>query len=321
LFYIFIIGKNKNQKKKSETEIRKRGQNMEINGHTRTCGLIGNPVEHTMSPVIHNTLAQETGENLTYVPFHVADGRVEDAVKGAWALNLLGLNVTVPYKSDVIPYLSDIDPLAEKIGAVNTLVRTESGFKGYNTDMPGLYRAMCEDGVKVEGEDCIILGAGGVARAVAMLLASKNVGSVTILNRTVERAQKIADEVNRNFADADKNFAAKVTAMPISEYRSLSGEKYLVIQATSVGMTPNTDEAVIEDEDFYKKVHTGYDLIFNPLDTKFMKLVRAQGGRTFCGYKMLLYQGIIAYEYWTGKTVSQELAAKVYQRMLDSMGH
>jgi shikimate dehydrogenase len=154
-----------------------------------------------------------------------------------------------------------------------------------------------------------------------MLLASKNVGSVTILNRTVERAQKIADEVNRNFADADKNFAAKVTAMPISEYRSLSGEKYLVIQATSVGMTPNTDEAVIEDEDFYKKVHTGYDLIFNPLDTKFMKLVRAQGGRTFCGYKMLLYQGIIAYEYWTGKTVSQELAAKVYQRMLDSMGH
>jgi shikimate dehydrogenase len=211
--------------------------------------------------------------------------------------------------------------LAEKIGAVNTLVRTESGFKGYNTDMPGLYRAMCEDGVKVEGEDCIILGAGGVARAVAMLLASKNVGSVTILNRTLERAQKIADEVNRNFADADKNFAAKVTAMPISEYRSLSGEKYLVIQATSVGMTPNTDEAVIEDEDFYKKVHTGYDLIFNPLDTKFMKLVRAQGGRTFCGYKMLLYQGIIAYEYWTGKTVSQELAAKVYQRMLDSMGH
>ena len=133
----------------------------DINGYTRTCGLIGNPVEHTLSPVIHNTLSMVLGENLAYVPFHVENGRLEDAVKGAFALNLLGLNVTVPYKSDVIPYLTDIDPLAENIGAVNTLVRTETGYKGYNTDMPGLYRAMCEDGVKVKGEKVLILGAGG----------------------------------------------------------------------------------------------------------------------------------------------------------------
>ena len=117
----------------------------DINGYTRTCGLIGNPVEHTLSPVIHNTLSMVLGKNLAYVPFHVETGRLEDAVKGAFALNLLGINVTVPYKSDVIPYLDDIDPLASNIGAVNTLVRTEKGYKGYNTDMPGLYRAMCED--------------------------------------------------------------------------------------------------------------------------------------------------------------------------------
>ena len=133
----------------------------DINGYTRTCGLIGNPVEHTLSPVIHNTLSMVLGENLAYVPFHVENGRLEDAVKGAFALNLLGLNMTVPYKSDVIPYLTDIDPLAENIGAVNTLVRTETGYKGYNTDMPGLYRAMCEDGVKVKGEKVLITGAGG----------------------------------------------------------------------------------------------------------------------------------------------------------------
>ena len=94
-------------------------------------------------------------------------------MKGAFALNLLGINVTVPYKSDVIPYLDDIDPLASNIGAVNTLVRTEKGYKGYNTDMPGLYRAMCEDGVKVKGQKVLILGAGGVARAVAMMLLDK----------------------------------------------------------------------------------------------------------------------------------------------------
>ena len=96
----------------------------DINGYTRTCGLIGNPVEHTLSPVIHNTLSMVLGKNLAYVPFHVETGRLEDAVKGAFALNLLGINVTVPYKSDVIPYLDDIDPLASNIGAVNTLVRT-----------------------------------------------------------------------------------------------------------------------------------------------------------------------------------------------------
>ena len=111
---------------------------MEITGTTRTCGLIGNPVEHTLSPVIHNTLAESLGHNLVYVPFLVQPDKLDEAVKGAEALNLLGLNVTVPYKSDVIKSLAEIDSLAKNIGAVNTLVRVEDGYKGYNTDMEGL---------------------------------------------------------------------------------------------------------------------------------------------------------------------------------------
>lgn len=168
---------------------------MAIDGYTRTCGLIGSPVEHTMSPAIHNTLAEAMGENLVYVPLHVQAGHVREAVEGAFALNLLGCNVTVPYKSEVIPYLKEIDPLAAKIGAVNTLVRTENGFRGYNTDMPGLLRALESDGVKTAGERVLILGSGGVARAVAVML-SERAEEVIILNRTVEKAQKIADEVN-----------------------------------------------------------------------------------------------------------------------------
>lgn len=288
---------------------------MQINGYTRTCGLLGNPVEHTLSPVIHNFLAGETGENLVYVPFRVPEGMAEEAVKGAFALNLLGLNVTVPYKSEVIPYLKDIDPLAARIGAVNTLVRCRNGYKGYNTDMPGLYRAMCRDGIKLEGEEALILGAGGVARAVAMLLADKKAARIIILNRTLAHAENIAESVNRH---AGRTIAC---AMETGEYIKLpEGQKYLAIQATNVGMFPKADEAVIADEAFYRKIHTGYDLIFNPAQTLFMKLVEEQGGRAFNGSKMLLYQGIIAYELWTGRPVEESLADQAYEKMMNAMG-
>ena len=121
-------------------------------GHTRTCGLIGNPVAHTLSPLIQNHMARATGQNLVYLPYPVAAGDLGAAVRGALALDFLGLNVTVPYKSDVIAYLAEIDPLAERIGAVNTLVRCPGGYRGYNTDMPGLYRAMVQDGVETATE-------------------------------------------------------------------------------------------------------------------------------------------------------------------------
>ena len=286
-----------------------------IDGYTRVCGVIGNPVEHTMSPAIHNTISNELGENLAYLPFHVPDGQVGQAVKGAFALNLLGINVTVPYKSQVLPFLDEIDPLAESIGAVNTLVRTERGFKGYNTDMPGLYRAMCEDGVTLSGENVLILGAGGVARAVALLCARKEVRRLRILNRTLAKASLIADEVNRLAG------GMLAEAMELAEYDTLpEEERYLVIQATNVGMFPNTENVIIEDAAFYRRVHMGYDLIFNPAETKFMSLVRENGGRAFNGLKMLLYQGIIAHELWTGTKIDSELAEAAYGAMKKAMG-
>lgn len=288
---------------------------MTINGYTRTCGLIGNPVEHTMSPAIHNTLAEALSENLVYVPFHVPDGKLREAVEGAFALNLLGCNVTVPYKSQVIPFLKEIDPLAEKIGAVNTLVRVQDGFKGYNTDMPGLLQAMREDGVRLEGEKVLILGAGGAARAVAMLLSEQGASQIIILNRTVEKAKELAREVN---AASGRQLAR---AMALADYPFLpGGEKYLAVQTTNLGMFPRVEEAVIEDRTFYEKIHTGYDLIFNPSRTKFVSLVEESGGRAFNGLKMLLYQGVIAYELWTGAKVGVELAEKAYRQMRSAMG-
>ena len=282
---------------------------MEINGRTRTCGLIGNPVEHTLSPVIHNTLAQRFGHNLVYVPFPVETGRIEEAVVGASALQLLGLNVTVPYKGEVISCLREVDSLAASIGAVNTLVAVPGGFKGYNTDMEGLYRAMMSEGIQIVDEEIILLGAGGASRAVAYLCAVKGAKRVYLLNRTLEKAQKVAEEVNRAVE------RQVILPMALTDFDSLPDRKFLTIQGTSVGLAPHVEDVVIDDEKFYAKVHKGFDLIYSPWETRFMRLVKKRGGRAYNGLKMLLYQGIIAYELWNRVTVSEADAATVYEKL------
>lgn len=280
---------------------------MIINGLTRLCGLIGDPVEHTLSPVIHNTLAGKQGCNMVYVPFHVKKENLADAVKGAYGLNILGMNVTVPYKSDVISCLHGIDALAEKIGAVNTLVRVENGYKGYNTDILGLYRAMCSEKIRLEGARMILLGAGGAARAAAFLCAEKGAEQIYLLNRSIDKAKALAEEVNRI---CGRNC---IQSMALADYERLPNEKMLAIQSTSVGLYPNVEDTVIEDKEFYQNIQTAYDLIYKPEETKFMRLVKEAGGNAYNGLKMLLYQGITAYELWNQVTVPEETAKEVYE--------
>lgn len=286
---------------------------MEINGKTRTCGLIGNPVGHTLSPMIHNTLAERFGHNLVYVPFPVETGRVAEAVAGASALQILGLNVTVPYKSEVIPCLREVDSLAASIGAVNTLVSVPGGYRGYNTDMEGLFRAMETEGIRLTGEEILLLGAGGAARAVAFLCAAKGAKRVYLLNRTLDKAKQVASQVNRSAG------REVVFPMALADFDSLPDQQFLAIQGTSVGLFPHADQAVIEEETFYRRIHTGFDLIYTPWETKFMKLVRENGGRAYNGLKMLLYQGVIAYELWNDVKVSEEEAQLVYEKLKNAV--
>lgn len=307
-------------------------------GYTKVCGLIANPVKHTLSPVIHNMLAQMKNINLVYVPLEVPEGKISEAIKGAEALSIHGMNVTIPYKSDVIPYLEDIDPLAKGVGAVNTLVRTASGgYKGYNTDMTGLYRSLFEEDIKLEGEKIIILGAGGVARPVAFLCGSKGAEKVYVLNRTTERAVDVADEVNRalyEFGKDDKCTADGLSAegepsdieevivpMGLDDYRELikGDDKYIVFQCTSVGLFPDVNSAVIEDEEFYRHVSAAMDLVYRPMETKFLKLAKAVGAKTFSGLKMLLYQGIDAFEMWNAAEnvkITKQEADLVYKSLV-----
>lgn len=289
-----------------------------IDGRTRTCGLIGNPVEHTMSPVIHNSLAAMMGHNLVYVPFHVKSG-LREAVEGAYALNILGMNVTVPYKSEVMNYLAGVDEKAKQIGAVNTLVRSEGGYIGYNTDMPGLYRAMKEEGIELQGADVLILGAGGVARAVALLAAEKGAKRLCILNRTIEKAKRILEEIKELLPRMSGTEIPELLALPLHAYEELQGEEWIGIQATSVGMFPNSDDVIIGAEGFYKKLKAGYDLIFNPYETQFMKLTKVAGKPAYNGLKMLLYQGIIAYELWNDTQVTERQAQTVFAAMQKAM--
>ena len=273
---------------------------MNIKGTTRVCGLIGNPVGHSISPVIHNTLADITKTNMVYTTFKVEKGSVAKAVDGAYALDILGLNVTVPHKQEVIDVLVDIDPLARAIGAVNTLVRTTGGYKGYNTDILGLKRELEEEDIELKENNCIILGAGGAARAIAFLCAQSGADKVYMLNRTVEKAEDIADAVNGYFN------RKCVVPMHMDDYKSLKESGYIVIQTTSVGLYPNVNDTVIEDKEFYKKVKAGVDIIYNPSTTKFMELCMEAGKPAFNGLKMLLYQGVAAYELWNNTKISRK---------------
>ena len=284
---------------------------MNITGKAKVFGLIGHPVEHSMSPVLHHTLADILGHEIAYVPFDVKRN-LQSAVKGAYELNIQGMNVTVPYKQEVMSHLSEIDPLAKKIGAVNTLVRCEGGYKGYNTDMPGLKRAMEQDGVTIAGSNFYLIGAGGVARAVLLMLLENGAKHIHLLNRSVDRAA----DLMKTF---EKEYRAEVTYGDLKSYKNVSLENAIAIQATNVGMYPNVEEAAIEELDFYKNIDVAYDLIFNPAVTKFMRLAETCGKRAYNGLKMLLFQGIIAYEYWNKVSVSDDAAAKVYDVMLEEL--
>lgn len=285
-----------------------------INGKTKVCGVIGNPVGHSMSPAIHNLFAEKTGADMVYVPFEVAEDQVAEAVKGAWALNLQGVNVTVPHKQNVMPYLVEIDEAAAAIGAVNTLVRTERGFKGYNTDAAGLGRAMAEAGISIKGEDCILIGAGGAAKAAAYLLAKEGAASIWALNRSLEKGKQLAEEINERFGKT------MMQAKRLEDYGELPAGSYLAVQCTSVGMHPHTECAPIEDPAFYRQIHTGVDVIYTPMETRFMQLVKAAGGKAVNGLDMLLYQGIEAFERWYPDVkIDQETAGRARERMLEQL--
>ncbi len=290
-----------------------------IGGNTQVYGIVGNPVRHTMSPKIHNFLAELLGHDLVYLPFEVS-GDVMTAVRGAYELGIRGMNVTVPYKSAVIRALAEVDAEAERIGAVNTLVGTDGGYKGYNTDVTGLRRELQEEGISISGERVIILGAGGAARAAAMMCAADGAREIYIWNRNREKAVNLAEDVKHNLSAEDSTDASigtvQVQALGDMEYEQLSDTKYIAFQCTPVGLSPHTGEAVIEDSKFYRQLKYAVDLIYIPKRTRYMELAEEAGVYAVNGAKMLIYQAIAAYELWNDVVLSQEVIGQLFAHMV-----
>ena len=281
-----------------------------IDGRTAVYGLMGDPVEHTLSPAIHNTMADLTGMNLAYLPFHVPAGcDLGVVLKGAHALGIRGMNVTVPHKKAVMPFLERISPEAGAAGAVNTLVRTETGYEGFNTDVLGLSENISEAGVSLTGKKVVLIGAGGAARAAAYLCGRDRAGKLYIANRTLENAERLRKEVQGTWPDLP------VEVMPMEDLGA-SGERDLIaFPCTSVGLYPACDRAPVTDPAFYKRLIHAFDTIYRPEKTLFMKMAEEAGAGTAGGLGMLLWQGLKAYEIWTGIRADKDQALQIRSRL------
>ena len=268
-------------------------ENRLISGTTKICGVIGDPIAHTMSPVMHNAVFKEMGMDYVYVAFQVKKEGLGEAIRGMRALNIRGLNVTIPHKVAIIPLLDRLDHLAELIGAVNTVVNDNGVLTGYNTDAEGFLRALLERGIEPGGKNVVILGAGGASRAISFILAERG-SSLVILNRTLDKARECASRIGEVFQKEVKalEFDSENLAKALSEAD-------ILVNTTSVGMYPHTDETPASS-DLLRPGLIVVDIVYNPIKTRLLEETEAAGARTISGIDMFVWQGALAFEKWTG---------------------
>lgn len=277
------------------------------NSETKILAILGNPIIHSKSPIMHNTVFDYLGLNYHYVAFDVKPDDLEKAIEGIRALNICGANVTIPHKIKVMEYLDEISDEAEAIGAVNTIVNQNGKLIGYNTDGEGYVRSLIEEtNSDLTEKNIMILGAGGAARAISFTLSKHNVKSIVIVNRNLEKANLLKDKLINN---------SRVNIIHTDNIRKHINSSDIIINTTSVGMHPNTDQSLIQKQ-WIKPYHLVSDIIYNPLVTKLLLDAHESGAITHSGLGMFIYQGIIAFEKWTGITPDSEIMRNT---VLDSL--
>ena len=267
-----------------------------ITGETLVYGVIGNPVVHSLSPVIHNQAFSATSFPGIYVPFQVQD--IGSAVDGVRALNIRGISVTIPHKESIVPYLDSMDEAARQIGAVNTVVNDQGRLTGYNTDAYGAMKALSEKTV-IRDKDVAIIGAGGAARAIGYGVLKEG-GRPHILNRSREKGEKLAEFL-------------RVPFHPIEQLNQIPCD--ILINTTPVGMHPNVDDMPIS-----KKLLNDHmvvmDIIYNPIKTRLLEAAEKIGAEVINGLPMFVYQGARQFELWTGDAAPVDLMREVVYEAL-----
>ncbi|MEM2911117.1 MAG: shikimate dehydrogenase [Candidatus Bathyarchaeia archaeon] len=282
---------------------------MEISGKTRVCCVIGDPIEHTLSPLIHNAAFKHLKLDFVYVAFRVKREELENSVKGMRSLGVHGFNVTMPHKNAIIKYLDEIESTTKFIGSVNTVLNVNGKLIGFNTDGVGALKALKENQVHLNGEKLLLLGAGGAARAIAFQIASE-VGELTVLNRDGEKAKQLANALK-------EKFSKKIVGNTLSA--SLIKEKLkdadILVNATSVGMHPNPEQTLVNRE-WLKPDMTVMDIVYNPIETKLIKDAKAVGAKVVYGTEMLVFQGAASFEIWCNQPAPVEVMRKVILRSI-----
>jgi shikimate dehydrogenase len=253
-------------------------------------GVIGDPVAHSMSPVMHNDTFGRYELDATYVAFHVKPENLQDAVKGFKAINLSGLSITVPHKTAIMPYLDEIDPLAEAIGAVNTIVNDHGRFIGYNTDGLGYLKGIKKEVPSLADKNMLLIGAGGAARGIYFTMAQAGLKNIDIANRTLSQAEFLVE--NCPFPKNSEVLSLKDAEEQLSKYD-------LIVQTTSIGMFPEVDSSPISVENLKPTAFVS-DIIYTPLETKLLRDVKQKGARIQNGIPMFAFQGALQFEMWTG---------------------
>ncbi|MCR8645735.1 shikimate dehydrogenase [Paenibacillus sp. N1-5-1-14] len=282
-----------------------------LNSQTVLYGVLGDPIGHSRSPIMHNRAFRELGLNAAYTAFHVSADRLHGAVEGIRALGLGGVNVTIPHKVEIMPYLDHIDEGARVAGAVNTVVNRGGVLTGYNTDGIGYVRSLKEEtGVDLTTARVLILGAGGAARGVAYELAREGVPCIYIANRTSKRANELAAIIDKY---------TEAIGLGMDEIGDIMHEVTIVINTTSVGMSPNVNETPLSADYLHRGLIVS-DLIYNPRVTKLLQEAEACGARPHGGLGMFIFQGACAFELWTGKPAPIEVMREIVLESLQNRG-
>ena len=275
-------------------------KDLDINAHTKIFCLIGHPVEHSMSPTMWNPALRDLGLNYIYIACDVHPDDLENAIKGFKALNIKGMNVTIPHKEEVIKFLDEIEPMAQKIGAVNTIKNEDGRLIGRNTDAGGAKKSLLDAGCNLKGKRVLCLGAGGVSRALCFTL-SDEVDKIILTDLYEERAQTLAKEIKTK---TNIDIEAK-----ISDETTIKNEikiADILVNATPIGMFPKVDQSPVPSELLHENLFV-FDVVYNPLETKLMKDAKKKGCNILGGLDMLVNQGVLAFEWWTGKSPDSKL--------------